>query len=290
MGLTRDQLVDAAGIAFHQAAGNAQAHVDGALTKRMGPGFASYTGVHAARLAHKGVRGARGVLEGVRGFYHQYHGNHYSRELLLDGLGVRYAGPEVSFKPWPSCRGSHAAAQAALTLFKKHGVTMANVESVTVYNGPDDFQLLGAPLEKKQRPTTTVQAQFSNPWVVAVALVDKEVALRHFTPEALERADLREAAQRVRTVADPDLKKSGGGPSPTRVEVRLRDGRTLSETVAYARGEPSNPMSRDEFLQKFMDCAVTGGMPKTSATTWMQQILSLETLSDARAITDGASM
>ena len=284
MGLSRDQLVSAAGIAFHQAAGNAQAHVDGTLTKRMGPGFASYTGIYAARLAARGVLGARGVLEGVRGFYYQYHGNNYSRGLLLEDLGLRFAGPEVSFKPWPSCRGSHAAVEAALTLFKENAISAADVESITIYNGPDDFQLLGSPVEKKRKPQTTVEAQFSNPWVVAVALVDKEVALRHFTKAALIREDLRAAAQRIHTAVDTTLTKSGGGPGPTRVEVRLLNGATFSKTVAYARGEPNNPMSANEFQQKFIDCAVTGGMDRKAAFEWGQQIQQLEDLPDARVL------
>jgi 2-methylcitrate dehydratase PrpD len=290
MGLTRDQLVSAVGIAFHQAAGNAQAHVDGALTKRMGPGFASYTGLYAARLAQRGVQGARGVLEGVRGFFHQYHGNNYSRALLLDGLGRDFAGPEVSFKPWPSCRGSHTAAEAALTLLKEHRISAPEVEKITIYNGPDDFQLLGAPLSKKQKPTSTVEAQFSNPWVVAVAVQDQEVALRHFTPAALGRIDLLALTQRISTEADPGLAKPGGGPSATRIEVQLKSGKTESKTVATARGEPNNPMSRAEFLQKFMDCAVSGGMGKARASTLMEQIVQLETLSSMSGFTDQISV
>ena len=71
--LDRDQLVHAAGIAAHQAAGNAQSHIDSALTKRMGPGFASAAGVLAARLAARGVTGPSGVLEGRKGWFAQYH-------------------------------------------------------------------------------------------------------------------------------------------------------------------------------------------------------------------------
>ncbi|QXZ11440.1 MmgE/PrpD family protein [Comamonas sp. Y33R10-2] len=290
MGLTRDQMVSAAGIAFHQAAGNAQAHVDGALTKRMGPGFASYTGVYSARLAQKGVNGAHRVLEGVRGFYHQYHQNHYSRALLLDGLGKVFAGSQLTFKPWPSCRGSHGAVDAALGLFREHKISAADVASITIYNGPDDFQLLGTPLEKKQKPASTVEAQFSNPWVVAVALLDQQVGLRHFTPEALRRSDVLAVTQKIKTEIDTSLVKPEGGPSGTRVEVRLNNGKVYSKTVDFARGAPRNPMSRDEFLQKFMDCTLAGGMKKADAERLMQQVLSLESAADARALMTGAAV
>lgn len=290
MGLTRAQMVAAAGIAYHQAAGNAQAHVDGALTKRMGPGFACYTGLYAARLAQRGVPGARGVLEGVRGFFHQYHGNHYARGLLLDGLGHDFAAPDVAFKPWPSCRGSHTAVEAALTLFKAQRIDADEVEKITIHTGPDDFQLLGTPLAKKRQPTSTVEAQFSNPWVVAVALQDKEVALRHFTPAALGRPDLLAITRRITTAADPGLAKPGGGPSAARIEVQLKSGRSASQLVTTARGEPNNPMSRVEFLQKFMDCAVSGGMQKASASSLLEQILQLQTLASMSGFTEQLSV
>lgn len=290
MGLTREQLISAAGIAFHQAAGNAQAHVDGALTKRMGPGFASYAGLFSARLAQRGVHGAKGVLEGVRGFYYQYHASNYSRALLLDGLGTRFAGTDVSFKPWPSCRGSHTAADAALALFAEAGISAADVEHIMIANAPGDFQLLNMPLEKKQRPTTTVDAQFSNPWVVAAALVDRKVGLNHFTPQALQRADLQAVTQRIRATEDERLARPGGGPGAARIEVQLHDGRMLSRTVAHAKGEPNHPMTPAEFAQKFFDCTEAAGMGRAQAQVLLQQVERLEKLPQAHALTAAAAI
>ena len=51
MGLTVEQVVNALGIAFSQAAGNRQCIVDGALTKRLQAGQAASSGVLAAMLA-----------------------------------------------------------------------------------------------------------------------------------------------------------------------------------------------------------------------------------------------
>jgi len=288
MGLDRDQLVSALGIVLHQVAGNAQAHVDGALTKRMGPGFGSYAGVMAARLAQRGVRGAKGVLEGIRGFYHQYHNRNYSREILFEGLGTTYAAQGLSFKPWPSCRGSHTAADAALQLVNEHKLKATDVEAITIYNGPGEYPLLDTPIEKKRVPTTVVEAQFSNPWVVATALVDGKVGLEHFAPAAFKRADLLAVTQRVTAVEDAGLARPGGGPGGTRIEMRLKDGRTVSKTVSHAKGEPNNPMSRAEFQQKFMDCTAYAGMGAGQATSLLQQIERLDTLADAGALTAAA--
>jgi 2-methylcitrate dehydratase PrpD len=288
MGLTRDQLVSALGIAFHQVSGNSQAHVDGALTKRVGPGFASYGGLLSARLAQRGIQGATGVFEGMRGFFHQYHGNHYSREVLFEGLGRSFAGTEVAFKPWPSCRGSHTAADAALALVAEFQVPVDQVEAITIFNGPGEFPLLAAPLAKKQNPESVVDAQFSNPWIVAAALVDHKVALEHFTPAAIQRADLRAVTGRIQTVEDQTLVRPGGGPGPTRLEVRLKGGRMIDKTVAYAKGEPNNPMSPAEFQQKFLDCTHLAGMTTGQAQELLGSINRLETLSRGDELTCAA--
>src|SRR5690606_28782387 len=73
MGLDRDQMVAAVGLAYHQLSGNAQASIDGTHAKRLGAGFAGYGGLMSARLAQHGVFGSFHVLEGSKGLFKQYH-------------------------------------------------------------------------------------------------------------------------------------------------------------------------------------------------------------------------
>lgn len=260
MKLGREQLVNAAGIACHQAAGNAQSHIDGALAKRMGPGFASAAGVMAARLAARGVTGPHGVLEGQKGWFRQYHKGIYSRDLLLGGLGSSFPGVAMSFKPWPSCRGSHTAAQAALQLVADHRLQPGQIERIMVRNGPAEWPFLSNPIASKRRPKTPVEAQFSIPWVVAAAFTDGKVRIAHFTPDALLRADIRAMADRVATMQDDGLANQQGGPGQAVVEVATRDGRTLRSHVVAARGDPEAPMSPDEVAKKFDDCLDYSGL------------------------------
>lgn len=285
LGLSRDELVAALGIAMHQAAGNSQAHVDGALTKRMGPGFASNAGIFAARLAQRGVTGATGVLEGKRGFYFQYHGGKYSRDILLDGLGTSFASTEVSIKPWPSCRGTHNAVDAALGLINRGDVRTEDIEAVSIFNGPAEYSLLGAPLEAKRHPTHTVEAQFSLPWVVAAALVDRRLGLEHFAAASLRRSELLALTERTTTAEDLSLARSGGGTGAARVELLLKDGRTVRSTVSSAKGEPSNPMSSDELKQKFLDCTARAAMTPERSHELLGMIERLETLPQLTALT-----
>ncbi len=111
-----DTMTSAVGIAYHQASGNGQCVKDGALTKRMGPGMAVRAGIVSALMAKRGITGARNCLEGAAGLYNVYHMGAYSRERLVNDLGARFEGLNVSIKPYPCCRGVHAFIDAGLAL------------------------------------------------------------------------------------------------------------------------------------------------------------------------------
>lgn len=289
MGLDRDRLVHAAGIAAHQAAGNAQSHIDSALTKRMGPGFASAAGVMAARLAALGVTGPRGVLEGAKGWFAQYHKGIYSRDLLLGGLGREFPGAAMSFKPWPSCRGSHTAADAALQIAAQLGQRRNRIARIVIHSGPAEYSFLSAPITRKRRPTTTVEAQFSVPWVVAAALTDGKVAIAHFTPAALERADIRAKADRIETLQDDSLANPNGGPGQAVVQVTLLDGTRISRKVVAAKGDPAAPMSVAEVRAKFDDCLDYGGIAAERREELRGLLTQVDSLADVRSLTQALS-
>ena len=284
MGLNRAQLVSAVGLAYHQLSGNAQASVDGTHAKRLGAGFAAYGGIMSARLAKHGVIGSDRVLGGVKGLFRQYHGGKYSEEALLGGLGTRFAGVDIAPKPYPSCRGGHVAIDGILELVKANDIRAADVDTVTIYSPPAEMMLLGAPLEKKQNPQTVVEAQFSNPWMVAAAIQDREVGLRHFTDAALRRADLRALAKRMVTVEDKSLVRPDGGPGFVRLELKTHDGRRLGKEVRFAKGDPKNPMTAEEYRKKVFECTDAAGMKRAQANAVVARLQKLEAEADVAAL------
>jgi 2-methylcitrate dehydratase PrpD len=290
MALDRDQTINAAGLAYHQAAGNAQAHIDGALAKRLGPGFASAAGIMAARLAARGVTGARNVLEGEKGWYRQYHRGLYSRELLLGGLGTVFAAEEVSYKPWPSCRGSHTSVDAALHIVAAHGLRAENIERVVLRNGPAEYPFLSTPIDRKRRPRTTVEAQFSIPWIVAAALVDRKVSIAQFKPEALDRPDIKRMVDRITPVLDDSLANPAGGPGQAQIDVTTSDGRVFSKRVVTAKGGLEAPMTDTEVEAKFHDCVEYGGLPNAQAVEIRALALDVAALDDVSRLTKSMSV
>ena len=259
LGLDLEHAISAIGIAYHQSSGNGQAVKDSTLTKRLGPGFSVRGGIAAAMLAKKGVTGAINSMEGVNGYYKVYHGNDYSRDILIGDLGKRFESENTSIKPYPCCRGTHPSADAALSLVRDFGVEAGNIESIEIFCGKGTLGLLGEPLEFKAKPRNVVDSQFSLAWACAAGLAKKRVSLSSFTDEAIRDPEILNVAAKVKVTYDP--KYDTGGLEPVRIDVKMKDGATHSVEKLTATGSPEQPVSFDECVEKFYGCAEYSALP-----------------------------
>ena len=284
--LTEDQMINAIGIGYHQSCGNGQVVKDGALTKRLGPGFAVRGGITAALLAKRGVTGARNSLEGLQGYYKVYHGNQYSREILVGELGTRFESENISIKPYPSCRGTHPTADAALKLAREYGVTPENVESIEIWVGKGTRDLLAEPREFKVKPRNLVDSQFSLIWCCATAIVKRQVGLVHFTEEAIKDEATLALAEKITVTHDP--KYDTGGLEPVRISARLKDGTIHTVEALTATGSPELPVNLEGCIDKFLGCIEysSNPMPKANADAVIKTVKNLDRLSDVRELID----
>lgn len=274
LGLNAEQMVNALGIAFSQAAGNRQCIVDGALTKRLQTGQAASTGVLAALLAREGFTGARHIFLGQFGFFQLYQPDGYDAARLTEGLGRAFRGDELSFKPYACGRPQHAMLDAAIAVRNRlrlgTDVDPSDIAEVRVTGARAvvDEQFHGA--MHKRRPTQIVQAQFALPYLIAAALVHGRVGIT-------EVADIHNAR-----VLDVSACMTGvaGEPRDSGVTVSLRDGRAAREIVGPPLGSPDNRLSADQLAAKFADCARNAVRPLADETvrTAVRSIRHLEDL------------
>ena len=280
LSLKEEEIVDAIGIGYHQCAGNGQCVKDGALTKRLGPGFAIKGGITAALLAKAGVTGAKNTFEGEWGLYQQYMHGDYSREILVADLGKRFEGANVAIKPYPCCRGIHPAIDAALALAIGENIRSADIQGIVLSVTDAHLSLLCQPEDAKRSPRSPVDAQFSIPWGVASALVNRQVGLDDFTESAIRNRDILNVTQKIRVEVDNTLHRPG--PEPTRVMVKTRDGKIFAKVVEHPLGSLERPMSFEDCARKFRDCA------KSLDAGRMEQVIELvgrlERLDDVQEI------
>ncbi|MBN2241787.1 MAG: MmgE/PrpD family protein [Acidobacteria bacterium] len=280
MGLPEEKIVDAIGIGYHQCAGNGQCVKDGALTKRLGPGFAIKGGITAALLAKMGVTGSTNSFEGEWGLYQQYMDGDYSREILLEDLGKRFEGVHVAIKPYPCCRGIHPAIDAGLALAIEDGVRSEHIKEIVLTVTEAHLSLLCTPEDAKKSPRSPVDAQFSIPWGVASAIVGKRVGLDNFTEKAITNSDVLEVTQKMRLEVDDALSKPG--PDPTRIKIITHDGNVFEKVVHTPLGSLDRPMSYDDCANKFRDCAKS--LDPDRVEQLIELVGTLEQVDDIRAI------
>jgi 2-methylcitrate dehydratase PrpD len=236
-------------------AGNHQVTRDGALTKRMQPGFAAKAALVSAQLARKNVRGAQATFDGIDGFVRVYLHDRFDGTALREGLGERYEFTELSYKPYPCCRFNHSAIDAALSLRASGQFAAHDVRAVRVGVNRQAYEAVCTPIEVRKAPAMVVQAQFSIPFTVAAALTDGCVELRHFTDDAIRRADILALAQRVEPTVDEDIEREWSrNISPADVRIEMNDGSATTLRVDLPSGHPQKPMSPAALDAKMADC------------------------------------
>ncbi len=261
--LNSRQMLDALGLAYHQASGNMQVIREGALAKRMGPGFASRAGVEAALMAQAGITGAKDFIGGEVNFYKLYHSTskNYDLNQLTEGLGSRFENTNVSLKPYPCGVVNHTAIEAALALALENDIQPADVSKIIVSTGAGSH-VLCRPIEIKRHPKNAVDTQFSIPWSVATAIARRKAAIEDYSAEATKDRLVNDLTDRLEAQIEPSF--SGGTIEPARVDIILKNGKKLTLRVDHPSGSPEKPFSSGDVRRKLENCNSVSIKPLTS--------------------------
>jgi 2-methylcitrate dehydratase PrpD len=283
--LTAEQIVDAFSLTLCQATCSAElTHSPHSVVRSIRDAFSAKAGVLSALLAKQGVAGFRQPIEGKAGLYSLYARGNYDPMMLTNELGRIFEGANVSFKPWPSCRGTHSYIDAVLQIKDAYNLKPGDVEAIKVVVSPVNIMLC-EPLEGKQNPVTAIDAKFSLPFVVATALLYGRVTLDHFTPQALAEQDVLEVARKVTYEVDTGLSLKEAVRGFLQIDTRNE---TLSKRVDFPYGHPRNPISQEALVSKFMDCAKHSArrISKRKLNEIVGLILNLEQVENVCEITE----
>ena len=166
-----------------------------------------------------------------------------------------YALSATSVKPHACCRYMQGPIDATLALRTSHGVVPRAVEQVEVGVLEAAFPIICEPMAAKQRPLSVVDAQFSLPFGIAVALVRGAASPDEFTLSTIADPTVRGLMQRVTAVRDPKLDALYPRAWASWVRIALRDGRSIEARIEHPRGDPENFPAPAEMDAKFRKLA-----------------------------------
>jgi 2-methylcitrate dehydratase PrpD len=243
--------------------------------------FPAQAALLSSLLAERGVRGFAHPLEGQSGFFSLYASGRYEPSDITDGLGERFWIEHLSFKKWPCCRGTHAYIEAAQTLRRVHGFAAADIAELRIFGGALQ-RMLCEPEAQKRRPQTIIDAKFSLPFTLAVALSDEEVTLDSFTPGRLAETLLLSIAAKTCF----EFRQEISQPAAGEICITLNDGRVLRQRILHALGNPTRPLNDAALHAKFLNCTAHAALPlhRHDAQALADRILNLEREPDVAAL------
>lgn len=251
LGLDLKRTTYALGLAGSFPAGTQEWSTEGSWQKPLQAGHPAMFGVLSAFLAEKGFIGARTVFEGPNGFIraHSFKDT-YDYTRITETLGRKWEMKDTSIKVHACCRFAGPVADCALDLYGQ-GVRAKDVKAILAKVCDFSIRVLCTPPEPKYHPTTHVDAQFSLPYVVAVAICKNRTGPDEFKEEAFCDPEVIKLAEKVTWELDPAAEAVYPKAYPATLVATLSDGRQFTSHVDYPKGDPENPVSMEEIVDKF---------------------------------------
>ncbi|NIU60502.1 MAG: MmgE/PrpD family protein, partial [Gammaproteobacteria bacterium] len=90
---------------------------------------------------------------------------------------------------------------------------------------------------------TKETADHSLPYVIAAAIVDRQVTPAQFEPDKIMEPKIREQLGKVEVVADPDIESVFPELQRVMATITTTGGDELGEQLDYPKGDPRNPLT-----------------------------------------------
>lgn len=215
---------------------------DGAMSKFLHTAKAAENGVLAAYLASENFTGSHQILEGKRGFFAGFARQEVD-PAIFEQLGQRFRTATVSIKPYPCCRHTHSSIDAAEQL--RQLVAVEDIESITIETYSNAVQVAD-----NQNPQTTQEAKFSLTFCVASTLLNGLPTDKSFTVRTLYDPATRALMEKIKVTATEKQDAKQPRFWPSRLEATVK-GRNIAVNVDSPKGDPDNPLSWLDIVNKF---------------------------------------
>lgn len=255
----------------------------GSMAKPMHIGHSSRNGLLAARLAAEGFTGNADALEHHHGFLELFNGaGNYDIGRILAKWGTPWdiEMPGIAIKQYPCCLSTQAAVDVMLKLAHEHGLEAGKVARV-------DARIAARRLAHTDRPSprSALDAKLSAQYVLARALVNREVNLPHFEGDSYRDPAIQPAMTLMHVVPLDAQTLAREGDSYADVVVTLQDGATITGSIERPVGHHAGvPLAVDLHRRKFEGC-VHRRLGRQQMDDFYGAVQSLEKIRNVRELT-----
>src|ERR1700716_1272477 len=221
------------------------------MVKRMHAGRSSQSGLYGALLAQNGFTGIIDVFEAPYGGFCTTFSRStdlFALEELSAGLGERFETLRIALKFYSCVASNHTSLDAIRAIRERRPFTLDELAKIVIRGSQVTVDHVGWPY----RPEGLTSAQLNLPFCVATLLLEGDVFVDQFKPQAVgDRARIA-LSRKVKVVHDPAITAQGSAfRHKVRVDIHLRDGTVETETREAPPGSEQSFASEREIVEKF---------------------------------------
>jgi len=273
LGLDAERQRNAFGLAGSQSAGTF-AHW-GTPTIKFHQSRGALSGLMAALLAEQGFLASAEILTHQDGGLFNAYSDGGDPHAVTAELGKRWQLENIALRLWPAASSIQTVISSLFALIKAHELSAKNVASVRVGLSKTVYDMHGTLAWDDK-----FKALLSTPYVTSIVLHDRRCWLEQFEPARYKDPAVDAfARERVKVEIDPQVQGTGAA-----VEIRTVEGKVHSDRRAAPKGDPSDPLTRDEIEEK-LHTAAAGFLPEATVKRIIALVGNLERLADVRELT-----
>ena len=203
-------------------------------------------GFFSVELARKGAKGPATILEGEKGLFRAMADEVVLKELF-NGLGEDYLIMDQYIKLHAACRHIHPAIDALLKIKRNHGLSIEDIAKVKIATYPAAVSFCG----NKGFPDSPEAAKFNLPFSVAMAAFFDDASMDRYCSDSMNNSAICRLASEIQVVSDKKWAQLYPSQRGATLMLTTQEGEVVQESVDLAKGEPENPATRQDVIEKF---------------------------------------
>lgn len=270
--LDEDATANAIAIAASQASG--LGYQTGTMSHIVEMGFSARNGLTAALLAADGFTGQKDILEAPRGLFNIITaGKVDNPEGIIADWGKPFRINEIGIKSYPCCYHLQRMIETTAAVKEEEGLSADDIEAISV-----EVNAFFPTVVQHAEPKDPIQAQFSLPHSLAIAMLEPRVLPAGFGRDKIADPAFAAFRKKVETVVREDWGWTPTGWTPS-LTYRLKDGRVIERRPETAKGQPPALLGFEACIPKYRGC-VEGIVPEDRIVRSIDLMAGMEECAD----------
>jgi 2-methylcitrate dehydratase PrpD len=243
LNFSKSEMKNALSAAAVSAHGSLKVLEDASELKPFNTGSAALNGIIAAFVSKSGFKGPDDVFSGNAGFFRQVSDSVNYSKLNKNN---QFCIENVYFKPYAACRYCHPSIEASFKIRKHPQFFIENIEKIEI-----STYSLAVENHDHIKIYNVSSAKMSIPYSVSVALLLGHANVEAYTDIYINNPMVSSLMGKTIVTADESLSKMFPEKCVSIVQITMKDGILIQEEVDSSKGDPENPLSEKELIDKF---------------------------------------